>query len=221
MNHATGPASLPGTARHEHWDAVYSSRGDQQVSWYQADPRLSAELITDAAAGMAAGRDSAVIDAGGGASLLAGRLAAAGFTDVTVVDVSAAALATASRRPGGNQVTWINADLLAWRPARAYLIWHDRAVYHFLTSPADRAAYLGTLRAALPGGGAIILAAFAAGGPTHCSGLPVARYDGAGLAAELTGTYGDAVTITGSRDERHRTPSGIIQPFTWITARLS
>jgi hypothetical protein len=152
VNHATGPASPPGTARREHWDAVYSSRGEQQVSWYQADPRLSAELITDAAAGLAAGRDSAVIDAGGGASLLAGRLAATGFTDVTVVDVSATALAAARRRPGGSQVTWINADLLAWRTPRAYQIWHDRAVYHFLASPADRAAYLGTLRAALPGG---------------------------------------------------------------------
>jgi hypothetical protein len=221
VNHATGPASPPGTARREHWDAVYSSRGEQQVSWYQADPRLSAELITDAAAGMAAGRDSAVIDAGGGASLLAGRLAAAGFTDVTVVDVSVAALAAARRRPRGSQVTCINTDLLAWRPLRAYRIWHDRAVYHFLTSPADRAAYLGTLRAALPGGGAIILATFAADGPAHCSGLSVVRYDGAALAAELTGAYGDAVTITGCRDEQHRTPSGIIQPFTWITARLS
>jgi SAM-dependent methyltransferase len=170
---------------------------------------------------MAAGRDSAVIDAGGGASRLAGRLAAAGFTDVTVVDVSAAALAAARRRPGGNQITWINADLLAWRPPRAYQIWHDRAVFHFLTSPADRAAYLGTLRAALPGGGAIILATFAADGPAHCSGLPVARYDGPGLAAKLTAAYGDGITITGCRDEQHPTPSGIIQPFTWITARLS
>ena len=221
MNHATGPGSLPDSARYEHWDVVYSSRGEQQVSWYQADPRLSAELITDAAAGTAADRDSAVINAGGGASLLAGRLAAAGFTDVTVVDVSAAALAAARRRPGGNQVTWINADLLAWWPPRAYQIWHDRAVYHFLTSPADRAAYLGTLRAALPGGGAIILATFATDGPAHCSGLPVVRYDGAALAAELTGAYDDAVAITGCRDEQHRTPSGIIQPFTWITARLS
>lgn len=94
---------------------------------------------------MAAGRDSAVIDAGGGASLLAGRLAAAGFTDVTVVDVSAAALAAARRRPGGDQIAWINADLLAWRPPQSYQIWHDRAVFHFLTSPADRAAYLDTL----------------------------------------------------------------------------
>ncbi|HLN69119.1 MAG TPA: class I SAM-dependent methyltransferase [Streptosporangiaceae bacterium] len=220
MNHPTGPASPP-AGRREHWDAVYSSRGEQQVSWYQADPRLSAELITGAAAGMAAGRDSAVIDAGGGASLLAGRLAAARFTDVTVVDVSAAALAAARRRPGSSQVTWINADLLAWRPPRAYQIWHDRAVFHFLTSPADRAAYLGTLRAALPDGGAIILATFAADGPAHCSGLPVARYDSAGLAAELTGAYDDAVTITNCCDEQHRTPSGVLQPFTWITARLS
>ena len=220
MNHPTGPASPP-AARYEHWDAVYSSRGEQQVSWYQADPRLSAELITGAAASMPAGRDSAVIDAGGGASLLAGRLAAARFTDVTVVDVSAAALAAARRRPGSSQVTWINADLLAWRPPRAYQIWHDRAVFHFLTSPADRAAYLGTLRTALPGGGAVILAAFAADGPAHCSGLPVARYDSAGLAAELTGAYDDAVTITSCCDEQHRTPSGVLQPFTWITARLS
>jgi hypothetical protein len=220
VKHPTGPASPP-AARHEHWDAVYSSRGEQQVSWYQADPRLSAELITDAAAGMPAGRDSAVIDAGGGASVLAGRLAAARFTDVTVVDVSAAALATARRRPGSSQVTWINADLLAWRPPRVYQIWHDRAVFHFLTSPADRAAYFGTLRTALPGGGAVILATFAAEGPAHCSGLPVARYDCAGLAAELTGAYDDAVTITNCCDEQHRTPSGVLQPFTWITARLS
>lgn len=220
MKHPTGPASPP-AARHEHWDAVYSGRGEQQVSWYQADPRLSAELITDAAAGMRAGRDSAVIDAGGGASVLAGRLAAARFTDVTVVDVSAAALAAARRRPGSSQVTWINADLLAWRPPRAYQIWHDRAVFHFLTSPADRAAYFWTLRTALPGGGAVILATFAAEGPAHCSGLPVARYDSAGLAAELTGAYDHAVTIANCCDEQHRTPSGVLQPFTWITARLS
>jgi hypothetical protein len=221
VNQATGPASPPGTARHEHWDAVYSGRGERQVSWYQADPRLSAELIADAAAGMAAGRDSAVIDAGGGASLLAGRLAAARFTDVTVVDVSAAALAAARRRPGGDQIAWISADLLAWRPPRAYQIWHDRAVFHFLTSPADRGAYLDTLRAALPGGGAIILATFAANGPAHCSGLPVTRHDAAGLAAELTAAYGGAITITGRRNEQHHTPAGVIQPFTWITARLS
>jgi 2-polyprenyl-3-methyl-5-hydroxy-6-metoxy-1,4-benzoquinol methylase len=220
VNHAAGPVSSPGTAQREHWDAVYSRRSEQEVSWYQADPRLSAELITDAAAAMAAGRHSAVIDAGGGTSALAGRLASAGFTDVTVVDISAAALSAARRRPGSGQATWINADLLAWQPPRAYQIWHDRAVFHFLTSPADRAAYLRTLRAALPGGGAIILATFAADGPAHCSGLPVARYDAAGLAAELAAAFGDAITVTGRRGEQHRTPAGVLQPFTGITARL-
>ena len=94
-------------------------------------------------------------------------------------------------------------------------------MFHFLTSPADRAAYLRTLRAALPGGGAIILATFAADGPAHCSGLPVARYDTAGLATELAAAFGDAITITGRRGEQHRTPAGVLQPFTWITARLS
>ena len=148
--------------RQRHWDAAYAGRGEQQVSWYQADPHMSAELIGDHAATMAAGKDSAIIDAGGGGSLLAARLVATGFTDVTVLDVSRAALTAAARRPGGAHVTWIHADLLDWQPPRRYHIWHDRAVFHFLTSPGDRAAYLATLRAALAGGGAIVLATFAA-----------------------------------------------------------
>lgn len=154
------PAAVP---RPRHWDAAYAGRGEQQVSWYQADPHVSAGLIGDHAATMAAGKDSAIIDAGGGGSLLAARLVATGFTDVTVLDVSRAALTAAARRPGGAHVTWIHADLLDWQPARRYHIWHDRAVFHFLTSPGDRAAYLATLRAALAGGGAIVLATFAAG----------------------------------------------------------
>jgi SAM-dependent methyltransferase len=214
------PAGSP-AARRDHWDQVYASRGQRQVSWYQPDPRLSAALVTDAAASLPAGRDSAVIDAGGGASLLAQRLTSIGFTDVTVLDLSAAALAAGRARPGSSRIRWINADLLGWKPPRAYQIWHDRAVFHFLVSPADRAAYLATMRAALPGGGAVILAAFAADGPEYCSGLPVARYDPAGLAAELTAAYGDAVTITGHHAEQHRTPAGAVQPFTWLTARLS
>jgi SAM-dependent methyltransferase len=217
------PGHVPpvGALRQRHWDAVYAGRNERQVSWYQADPRLSAGLIADHAATMAAGQDSAVIDAGGGTSLLAERLVAGGFTDVTVLDVSQGALAAAARRPGGAQVTWIHADLLDWEPPRRYHIWHDRAVFHFLTSPADRAAYLATLRAALADGGAIVLATFAAGGPAHCSGLPVARYDAAGLAAELATAYGGAVTITGHRTQHHQTPAGVIQPFTWIRGRLT
>jgi hypothetical protein len=204
----------------EHWDSVYTARGEQGVSWYQAQTLPSEELITDAARLLPAGKDSAVIDAGGGASLLATHLADAGFTDVTVLDVSEAALAAARGHRGADRIAWIRADLLTWRPGRAYQIWHDRAVFHFLTGPADRAAYLATLRSALHLGGTIILATFAADGPRTCSGLPVARYDAAGLAGELTAAFGDAVTITGNRADSHRTPGGVIQPFTWITARL-
>ncbi len=221
MTHAAGAEGSSTGARREHWDTIYSGRDDRQASWYQADARPSVELVTNAAAAMPAGRRSAVIDAGGGASALASRLAAAGFPDVTVADISPAAIATARRRAGSAPITWITADLLDWRPPRAYRIWHDRAVFHFLVTPADRAAYLRTLRAALPAGGAIILATFAADGPRHCSGLPVARYAPAALAAELTAAYGDAVTVTGHRTGQHRTPAGAIQPFTWITARLS
>lgn len=212
--------SLPGAARRLHWDTVYSSQDEREVSWYQTLPKLSEDLVTAAAAGIA-GRRSAVIDVGGGTSLLASRLTAAGFTDVTVVDVSATALDAARTRLGGDRIAWINADLLDWQPPRAYQIWHDRAVFHFLTSPGDRAAYLAALRAALPDGGAIIIAAFAADGPEYCSGLPVARYDATRLAAELTLAYGDAVMVTGHRTEQHHTPAGVIQPFTWITARLA
>ena len=209
-----------GRERQEHWETVYTARGEREVSWYQADPRLSVELITSAARNLRAGTDSAIIDAGGGASVLAARLAAAGCIDVTVVDVSASALAAARREAGGRQVTWITADLLTWRPARAYQIWHDRAVFHFLTDPADRAAYLRTLRTALAGAGEIVLATFAADGPEYCSGLPVARYDAEALAAELTAAYGGHVTVTGDRAQQHHTPGSAVQPFTWVTARL-
>jgi hypothetical protein len=160
------------------------------------------------------------VDAGGGASLLASRLAGEGFTDLTVVDVSAAALRVARARAGGDRVTWVAADLLGWRPDRAFRVWHDRAVFHFLTGPAERAAYFATLRAALPGGGAIILATFAADGPRQCSGLPVARYDARSLAGELTAAFGDAASVTGCHREEHRTPWDAVQPFTWVTASL-
>ncbi|HEX6452842.1 MAG TPA: class I SAM-dependent methyltransferase [Trebonia sp.] len=209
------------TARQEHWEMVYGGRDERQLSWYQGDPDLSARLVTEQAAALPSGQASAVVDAGGGSSALAGRLAADGFTDLTVVDIARPALSAAARRSGGDKVVRIQADLLTWRPPRRYQIWHDRAVFHFLTEPADRAAYLATLRAALSPGGAIIIAAFSPDGPAHCSGLPVARYDASGLAAELTASFGDAITITGQHAEEHHTPSGAIQPFTWITARLA
>ena len=153
----------------------------------------------------------------GGASLLSARLATGGFTDVTVLDVSEAALAVARRQDATGTVCFLHADLLTWRPGRHYRIWHDRAVLHFLTRAEDRAAYLGVLRQALDAGGHLILAMFAPDGPTRCSDLPVARYSADELAAELGGAF----TVTSSRTERHQTPAGTVQSFTWITARAT
>lgn len=202
----------------DHWETVYHDKGATGVSWYQAEPRTSMDLID----GLRADPQTPILDAGGGASPLAAHLVARGFTDVTVVDIAGSALAMARRALGRhrNAVTWIAADLLTWRPARQYGLWHDRAVFHFLTDPADRATYLTTVRSALAPGAALVFGTFAADGPTHCSGLPVARYSPDALATELTAAFDGALTITGHRTEHHRTPAGATQSFTWVTARL-
>src|SRR5688500_17598941 len=150
-----------------HWDGVYRERGSEEVSWYQAEPQPSLDLIRSVEPGR-----RGVIDVGGGASPLGPRLIADGFADVTVLDVSEEALGLARRRPGADGVEWVCADLLTWRPGRAWRVWHDRAVFHFLTGAADRAAYLAVLREALAPGGAVVLGVFAPDGPSHCSGLP-------------------------------------------------
>lgn len=210
--------SAPLARSPHHWEAVYRDRGPTGMSWYQAEPRTSLELIAD----LDVAPHTPVIDAGGGSSALAACLVAHGFTDVTVVDLSETALETARRNlAAGDEdaVAWIAADLLTWRPPRPYGLWHDRAVFHFLTGPHDRATYLATLCAALAPGGAVIIGTFATDGPTHCSGLPVARYTPDDLAAELTAAFDGALTVTGHRTEHHRTPSGAVQPFAWVTAR--
>ena len=217
------PAGQPGLASSDaaragpYWDGVYQRRGATGVSWFQGEARTSVDLVR--ALGITL--STPVIDAGAGASPLTGHLAAAGFTDLTAVDISAEALAAARQRlagyPPASRIRWIHADLLTWAPARRYGLWHDRAVFHFLTKPADRTAYLATLRAALQPGGGVIIATFGPDGPGHCSGLPVARYSARGLAE----TLGPSFSVTSERSEQHITPDGTVQPFTWITATLS
>ena len=196
-----------------HWEQVYREHGPRSVSWFQADPAISAELIS-----AAVGTDRAVpvIDIGGGTSLLAPRLATSGFTDVTVLDISDRALDAARGQDPTGTVSFLQADVLNWQPPRQWQVWHDRAVFHFLTSPQDRAGYLATLRRALRPGGRIVLGTFAPGAPTHCSGLPVARYSAPDLGREL----GDDFTVTVTRTEQHHTPAGAVQPFTWVSAQL-
>jgi SAM-dependent methyltransferase len=171
---------------------------------------MSLELIAD----LALARDAAIVDVGGGASTLAARLLEHGFTDVTVLDVSAQALgqARAALGPEAKRIHWLERDLLSWSPDRPYDLWHDRAVFHFLTEPARRERYGEVLRVALRPGGTAVIATFAADGPTTCSGLPVARYD----AGRLAGVFGDTFTTRSTSREEHRTPAGSIQPFTWV-----
>jgi hypothetical protein len=134
-----------------------------------------------------------------------------------VIDVSAAALATTSERLGPvTAVSLRRGDLLEWRPEAKFDLWHDRAVFHFLTEEADRETYLEALRSGLRPGGAVIMATFATDGPEYCSGLPVARYS----TEELTAILGPDFIVMGERREEHHTPAGTRQPFTWVAARL-
>ena len=199
--------------RAEPWDAAYEQRGVDGVSWYQSVPTVSLKLIEQ----LGVPPEAAVIDVGGGASLLADNLVRRGFSDVTVLDISGSALdASRQRTSTGASITFMQADLLAWRPSRRYDLWHDRAVYHFLVVDEDREAYARTLRQAIVPDGLVILATFAPDGPSTCSGLPVRHYSADGLAEIFGGVFG----VVESLREEHVTPRGSRQPFTWVAGRL-
>jgi SAM-dependent methyltransferase len=193
-------------SRQAHWEEVYTSKHETDVSWFQDNPAPSLELIEQAG-----GSDKSIIDIGGGASRLADGLLERGFRHLTVLDISAAALDIAALRLGrrASEVRWIVADVTEWEPSRRFDIWHDRAAFHFLLDPVDRAAYVARLKAALAPGGHAIIATFAADGPDTCSGLPVRRYDAAGLATEL----GAEFTLMDSRLHDHVTPWNSSQRF--------
>lgn len=199
--------------RQTHWDEVYAAKGEAEVSWFQASPEPSLGLIRRAGVGA----DAAIVDVGGGASRLVDALLDSGFSDVTVLDLSAAALARAQARLGDRaaQARWIVADATGWRPERRYDLWHDRAAFHFLVDPADRAAYVGVLKQALAPGGQVILAAFAPDGPEKCSGLPVMRHDAASFAQEL----GPGFTLVEELAHEHATPWGSVQRFRFAAFR--
>jgi SAM-dependent methyltransferase len=200
-------------SRQHHWEKVYTTKGEIEVSWFQETPGLSLELIEL----VGAKPSSAIIDIGGGASRLVDHLIARGYEDVTVLDLSAAALASARSRMGdrADRVNWIAADVTIWQPSRTYDVWHDRAAFHFLTEPNDQAAYVARLRRALPVGGHAIIATFAPDGPERCSGLPVSRYDANALAA----TLGEGFELIDTRRHDHTTPWGAAQKFQFSTFR--
>ncbi|MBT1513842.1 methyltransferase domain-containing protein [Bradyrhizobium sp. SRL28] len=192
------------TSRQAHWENVYTTKGENEVSWFQQSPAPSLDLIVQAGAT----RESAIIDIGGGSSRLVDNLVEQGFEDVTVLDLSAAALAAARSRleshlgASAEGVSWIVADAATWEPARIYDIWHDRAAFHFLTDASDRDAYIAHLGRGLRIGGHAIVATFALDGPEKCSGLPVVRYDSASLGR----TLGTAFRLIHTQRHEHATP---------------
>ncbi len=193
--------------RHDHWQKVYTSKGENELSWFQENPAPSLECIDRAGANPA----SAIIDIGGGASRLVDALIERGFRAITVLDLSEAALAAAKARLGDSAhgVQWLASDVTTWQPLQSFDIWHDRAAFHFLTEARDRAAYLSRLKQALKPGGHAIIATFAPDGPERCSGLPVMRYD----AASLAQTLGDSFALVESRNHQHITPWHSMQRF--------
>ena len=198
-----------------HWNGVYRSKGETGVGWYQAKAAVSLDLIRRAAPRLS----TPVIDVGAGASTLVDGLLESGYDDVTALDLAASGLALAQRRLGERApcARWIVADVLdAELPAGAYGVWHDRAVFHFLTRAEDRARYVARVRHALRPGGHAIVAAFAPDSATKCSGLDVRRYGAEAMHAE----FGPGFWLLDSVREEHHTPTGGVRQFTYCLCRF-
>lgn len=190
-----------------HWEQVYHTKGEADLSWHQEEPALSLALIREFVP--ASGR---IIDVGGGSSILASRLIDAGH-DVTVVDISASALDRAKQRAGryADRITWRVADITAVDGLGEFDVWHDRAVFHFLTNRENRRKYVELAAKSLAGGGHLIIGTFALDGPERCSGLPVERYDAKKLGEE----FGSAFILRREMQDTHVTPLGKPQNFTF------
>jgi SAM-dependent methyltransferase len=196
--------------RKQHWEQIYTTKASDNVSWFQEHADQSLALIH----GTGLGKEAAIIDVGGGASRLVDDLVADGYTDLTVLDLSAAALAVAKQRLGkhAHAVHWMEGDITRVDfPVHRFDLWHDRAVFHFLTEPADRHAYVERVLRAVRPGGHVIIATFSEDGPEKCSGLPVVRYCPETLHAE----FGEAFHLIKHNKEAHQTPFGTEQQFVY------
>ncbi|MCU7906318.1 MAG: class I SAM-dependent methyltransferase [Candidatus Thiodiazotropha sp. (ex Epidulcina cf. delphinae)] len=200
----------------KYWENVYSSQSTDQVSWFQEHASRSLALIQKTAVPHSA----SIIDVGGGASALVKDLLLNGYSTITVLDLSAKAIATAKERLGRYSagVEWLEADITTTRlPVHSYDLWHDRAVFHFLTKQSERKAYVENVFRSVKPGGHVIIAAFTKDGPTRCSGLPVMRYS----ATELHAEFGSRFNLIHSEKEEHHTPSGSVQRFIYCYCRLA
>lgn len=193
--------------RQAHWQNVYQTKGEREVGWFQESPEISLDMIHTAGIRP----DASIIDIGGGSSRLVDSLLDAGFSSVSVLDLSENALEISKARLGTRRtkVNWLVADVTSWRPSQTYDVWHDRAAFHFLTDENDQASYAECVRNAIKLGGFVIIGTFALDGPEHCSGLPVVRHDANSIGKVLGGSF----VLSDSRTHDHRTPNGAIQRF--------
>jgi hypothetical protein len=200
----------PAMTSEDHWNKVYDARTETALTWFEDAPLRSCASVTT---GLAPG--DPVIDIGSGASRLVDHLLAAGFGPITVLDLSRSALALSRQRlgPAADQVTWINADITTWTPDRIYRVWHDRAVFHFLTEAAQRAAYVEKLLAATRPGSTVVISTFDLTGPEKCSSLPIIRYSPETLAHELQRLAPGQFVMTDAERFDHTTPLGRVQQF--------
>jgi ubiquinone/menaquinone biosynthesis C-methylase UbiE len=199
----------------QHWETVYTGKAADRVSWYR--PHLDESLRFVEAARI--DTTAAIIDVGGGASTFVDDLLDRGYSNLTVLDVSASALETAKRRLGAraSAVQWVSADVTqADLPDNRYDFWHDRAVFHFLTEPAARSRYVANVRTAVKPGGHIVVATFGPHGPERCSGLEVLRFTPDALHSE----FGDDFARIADSTEIHTTPWGSEQEFVYCYCRL-
>ncbi|HEX8984005.1 MAG TPA: class I SAM-dependent methyltransferase [Bryobacteraceae bacterium] len=191
-----------------HWEKIYSEKAPDAVSWYRPHLETSLALIEQAAGG----RSASIIDIGGGESTLVDDLVARGYENITVLDISRTAIDANRKRLGkaAERVHWLDADITKVELEHsAYDVWHDRAVFHFLTAPEDRVAYVRQVAQAVKPGGHVIVSTFGPEGPLKCSGLDVVRYD----AESLHGEFGPRFRLIASSKEIHRTPFGSTQQF--------
>lgn len=197
-----------------HWEEVYATKSPTAVSWFQPHAALSLQLIEQTGVP----KDASIIDVGGGASTLVDDLLGAGYSNLTALDLSDAALAASRARLGSraDAVHWLAGDITQITLLeQAYAVWHDRAVFHFLTTEPQREAYVAAVMRAVKPGGHVIVATFAEDGPEKCSGLPVARYSAQGLHAQ----FGNPFTLLRQQREEHHTPFGTVQQFIYCLCR--
>lgn len=193
-----------------HWEQVYQTNHPQTVSWFQQEPTISIQLVQNSGVK----KTDPIIDVGGGASTLVDCLASRGYTNLTVLDISSAAIGLSRERMGAasSRIAWYTADITSFEPPNVYSLWHDRAVFHFLTKRLEQKKYVEVLKRSVPTNGHVIIATFSVGGPEKCSGLEVVQYD----ASKLLAVLGDGFQLIEEVGEIHLTPQGREQKFSYF-----